>query len=200
MGVIREKMKILSRKIGKLLLLLLPAFLISVQGLAADSATNESLGAAEKTDLETGAIEPVDSVKNNPDLLYVLETLLRAPVTQLKDGEPPYNQQPPDAQDDFRTRVIPTPPPTVPTNPPTVPTPPPTVPTNPPPVIPTMPPPIPTAPPVPTRPPDRPRPGFPQFPGRPGIPGNPDNPDNPNNPPTVPTNPPGRPTFPNPNQ
>ncbi|MCL4245305.1 MAG: hypothetical protein KJ002_09275 [Candidatus Dadabacteria bacterium] len=184
MGVTREKMKTLSRKIGKLLLLFLPAFLISVQNLAADSATNASLDAAEKTDLETGAIEPVDSVKNNPDLLYVLEVLLRAPVTQLKDGEPPYNQQPPDAQDDFRTRVVPTPPPTVPTDPP--------VPTNPP-VIPTMPPPpIPTDPLVPTRPPDRPRPQFPLFPGRPVIPDNPDNPDNPNDPPTLPD-------IPNPN-
>ena len=189
MDVIREKMKTLTRKIGKVLLLLLPAFFISVQHLAADSATNASIDAAEKTDLETGAIEPVDSVKNNPDLLYVLETLLRAPVTQLKDGEPPYNQQPPDAQDDFRTRVVPTDPPTVPTEPPTVPT-------MPPPVIPTMPPPpVPTNPPVPTLPPDRPRPGFPLFPGRPV---NPDNPNNP--PPTVPTNPPGGPTFPNPNQ
>jgi len=189
MGAIREKMKTLSRKIGKLLLLLLPAVLISVQSLAADSAADAGLDAAEKTDLETGAIEPVGSVKNNPDLLYVLEVLLRAPVTQLKDGEPPYNQQPPDAQEDFRTRVVPTSPPTVPTNPPTVPT-------NPPPVIPTMPPPpIPTDPPVPTRPPDRPRPQFPLFPGRPGPP---DNPDNPNNPPTRPTNPPGGPNIPNP--
>ncbi len=188
MGVIKEKMKTLTRKIGKVVLLLLPAFLIHVQLLAAEPVTNASLDDAEKTDLETGAIEPVDSVKNNPDLLYVLETLLRAPVTQLKDGEPPYNQQPPDAQDDFRTRVVPTDPPTVPTDPPTVPT-------NPPPVIPTVPPPpIPTNPPVPTLPPDRPRPGFPLFPGRPV------NPDNPNNP--VPTNPPGPggPTFPNPNQ
>jgi len=188
MGAIREKMKTLSRKIGKLLLLLLPAVLISVQNLAAGSAADAGLDAAEKTDLETGAIEPVDSVKNNPDLLYVLEVLLRAPVTQLKDGEPPYNQQPPDAQEDFRTRVVPTPPPTVPTNPPPVPTDPPVIPTMPPP-------PVPTDPPVPTRPPDRPRPQFPQFPGRPGLPDNPDNSDNPDNP----NNPPTLPDIPNPN-
>ena len=47
MGVIREKMKTFSRKIGKLLLLLLPAILISIQNLAADSAADASLDAAE---------------------------------------------------------------------------------------------------------------------------------------------------------
>ena len=170
MGEIRNGMKSYLKKLGKLLLLLIPGLLLSVQYIAADSTADENLNADQKTDLDTGAIEPTDSVENNPDLIYVLEILLRAPVSQLKDGEPPYNQQPPDAQDDFRSRVEPP----IPTEPP----PPPPIPTEPPP--PPPPPPTEPPPPVPTRPP--------LFPGFPFDP--PDDPPPPPNDPPPPNNPP----------
>jgi len=171
MGRMMTKMKYYFGKFGKLLLLLTPAFLISIQHLAADPTANGDIGEAEKTDLGTGAIEPPDNVRNNPDLIYVLELLLRAPVSQLEDGEPPYDQQPPDAQQDFRTRVVPTEPPVIPTEPPVIPTEPPVIPTEPP-VIPTEPPPPPlpsTRPqpfkrPPPTRPPNIPPDDVPNTP------------------------------------
>lgn len=130
MGKMMNNVKYYFGKFGKLLLLLAPAFLISIQHLAADPPANGDIGEAEKTDLGTGAIEPPDNVKNNHDLIYVLELLLRAPVSQLEDGEPPYDQQPPDAQQDFRTRTEP--PPVIPTEPPVIPTEPPDIPTEPP--------------------------------------------------------------------
>lgn len=154
MGKMMDKMKYYLGKFGKLMLLLAPVFLISIQHLAADPPANGDIGEAEKTDLDTGAIEPPDNVRNNPDLIYVLELLLRAPVSQLKDGEPPYDQQPPDAQQDFRTRT--NPPPVIPTEPPVVPTEPPVIPTEPP-VMPTEPPVIQSPPPNPP-PFKRPRP------------------------------------------
>ncbi|GEM_PF-6829920 len=170
MGEIRNGMKSYLNNVGRVLLLLIPGLLLPIQHIAADSTAGENLNADQKTDLETGAIEPTDSVENNPDLIYVLELLLRAPVSQLKDGEPPYDQEPPDAQDDFRTRVEPP----LPTEPPVTPP----VPTEPPP--PPPPPPTEPPPPVPTRPPL-----FPDFPDNP-----PDDPPPPPNDPPPPNNPP----------
>ncbi len=170
MDITRNGMKSHLNNVGKVLLLLIPGLLFSTQYIAADSIADGNLNADQKTDLDTGAIEPLDSVENNPDLIYVLEILLRAPVSQLKDGEPPYNQQPPDAQDDFRSRVEPP----IPTEPP----PPPPIPTEPPP--PPPPPPTEPPPPVPTRPP--------LFPGFPFDP--PDDPPPPPNDPPPPNNPP----------
>jgi len=144
MGKMMNNVKYYFGKFGKLLLLLAPAFLISIQHLAADPPPNGDIGEAEKTDLGTGAIEPPNNVQNNLDLIYVLELLLRAPVSQLEDGEPPYDQQPPDAQQDFRTRT--NPPPVIPTEPPVIPTEPPDIPTEPP-VMPTEPPVIQSPPP-----------------------------------------------------
>jgi hypothetical protein len=171
MDVIGNGMKSYLIKLGKLLLLLVTGLFLSVQHIAAEPSATD-LTADQKTDLDTGAIEPTDSVENNPDLIYVLELLLRAPVSQLKDGEPPYDQEPPDAQDDFRTRVEPP----MPTEPP-VPPPMPSEPPMPPPPLPTEPPPT-----VPTRPPLFP--GFPVDPpdDRPPRPNDPPSPDNPSNP------------------
>lgn len=180
MDVIKNRMSSCLMKLGKLLLLLAAGLFLSVQHIAAEPSAPD-LTADQNTDLDTGAIEPADSVRNNPDLLYVIELLLRAPVSQLKDGEPPYDQEPPDAQDDFRTRVeppVPTEPPVPPPmpteQPPPMPTEPPPIPTGPPPFPTLLPPPIPTEPPppIPTEPPTFPQPGSRQH-HNPGFPATP---------------------------
>ncbi len=150
-----------------LIIMIIPTGFVYIHDIYAQSSIEEN----EQIDLTLGAIEALDSVNSIPDLIFVMETLLRVPISELKDGEPPYNQEPPDAQQDFRrptnmppTMVPPTMtpptmmPPTLP--PPTMMPPPPTM--QPPPTMmpPTLPPP--TMMPPPTMRPT-PRPFPPSF-------------------------------------
>ncbi len=142
------------KPLRSLLFMIIAVLLISSPHMIA-GALNNSWTTDEQIDLDMGAIDRINSVRDNPDLLNVMEILLRAPIPRVPDPEPPYNQEPPDAQNDFRTAPPPTNPPNPPTNPPVPPTNPPLPPTNPP-VPPTRRPPptrpIPTQPP-PTQPP-----------------------------------------------
>lgn len=150
-----------------LLIMLVPSGFLFIHEIFAES----SIETNEEIDLRLGAIEALDSVQQIPDLIFIMETLLRAPITQLKDGDPPYNQEPPDAQDDFRRSVTP-PIPTL--APPTMQPPIPPAPTlAPPPPLPTMRPPMPPlptlAPPPPPRPTRDPNPPNPPNPDPPII-------------------------------
>lgn len=91
----------LKKTLGILIMLaimIVPTGFVYINDIMAES----SVEANEQLDLSLGAIEALDNVKSIPDLIFVMETLLRVPISELKDGEPPYNQEPPDAQQDFR--------------------------------------------------------------------------------------------------
>jgi len=167
MFINRKKIKKLLSIVFVLIIMLVPSTFLLIQDIFAES----SIEANEEIDLRLGAIEDLDNVQQIPDLIYIMETLLRAPITQIKDGEPPYNQEPPDAQDDFRGRITPAPPTIAPPTfaPPTIAPPtiaPPTFapPTIAPPTRPPLPPPTrfpfppPTTRPIPTIPPPPPPP------------------------------------------
>ena len=100
------------------LIMIIPTGFVYIHDIFAESSSVET---DEQIDLTLGAIEALDSVNNIPDLIFVMETLLRVPISQIKDGEPPYNQEPPDAQQDFRRPTNMPPTMTPPTqNPPTM--------------------------------------------------------------------------------
>lgn len=63
----------------------------------------------EKLDIELGALDTPTSVKNNDDLIYLLQIRTREPIPRIPDLKPPFKQQPPGAQDDFREEEPPRP-------------------------------------------------------------------------------------------
>ena len=106
-----------------LVIMIIPTGFVFIHEILAQSDIEND----EQIDLTLGAIEALDSVNSIPDLIFVMETLLRVPISELKDGEPPYNQEPPDAQQDFRRPTNPPPTMTPPTQPPPTIIPPPTM-------------------------------------------------------------------------
>jgi len=81
--------------------------IVSFQPLCSGGEENNNVENNVNIDLQLGAIEQLNAVKKNTDLIDLMHFLTEAPIPKDPGPVPPYNQQPPDAQKDFR--VVPPP-------------------------------------------------------------------------------------------